>query len=305
MRLGYFTMPIHPLERDYCETLREDRAAVILADRLGFHDAFIGEHLTDQAENITNSLIFLATLINETRSIKLGSGVTNLSLNHPVLVATHAAMFDHLAAGGFILGIGPGALVSDFEALGLLGEDRTKMFAEAIDVILAIWERDAPYDIDFPNNRYKVTTRQTKDSTPGVGIMPKPFQKPRPEIVGTCVSPFSKNIAVMGERDFHPLSANYLLPRWLPYHWKSYAAGKAKAGLTVDPADWRVARTIFVADDDKVAADYARFDSRRPYRFYYSQLQTKLTHAKRMRLLSSVWSSRTKRLPTIGSWTGW
>ena len=33
------------------------------------------------------------------------------------------------------------------------------MFAEAIDVILAIWERDPPYDIDFPDNRYKVVVR--------------------------------------------------------------------------------------------------------------------------------------------------
>ena len=41
-------MPLHPLGRTWAETLREDREAVILADRLGFHDAFIGEHLTDQ-----------------------------------------------------------------------------------------------------------------------------------------------------------------------------------------------------------------------------------------------------------------
>ena len=28
--------------------------------------------------------------------------------------------------------------------------------AEAIDVILAVWERNPPYDIDFPDNRFKV-----------------------------------------------------------------------------------------------------------------------------------------------------
>ena len=42
MRLGYFTMPVHPMGRDWSQTLREDREAVILADRLGFHDAFVG-----------------------------------------------------------------------------------------------------------------------------------------------------------------------------------------------------------------------------------------------------------------------
>src|SRR6266850_7722060 len=226
MRLGYFTMPLHPLHRDPAETLQEDREAIILADRLGFHDAFVGEHLTDRCENITNSFIFLATLIGETKTIKLGTGTSNLSHSHPALVAAHAAMFDHLAKGRFIFGISPGALASDAEALGIFDEDRNKMFAEAIDVILAIWEREAPYDIEFPGNRFKVTTRKTMDLGFAVGVMPKPYQKPRPEIVGTVVAPFSKGVVAMGQRDFHPLSANFLLPHWLNSHWTNYAQGK-------------------------------------------------------------------------------
>src|SRR3990170_3065558 len=97
MRLGYFTMPMHPLHRAWTETLQEDREIVMLADKLGFYDAFIGEHLTDANENITNSLLFLATLIDATTNIKLATGTTNLSQSHPVLVATHSAMFDHMA----------------------------------------------------------------------------------------------------------------------------------------------------------------------------------------------------------------
>jgi alkanesulfonate monooxygenase SsuD/methylene tetrahydromethanopterin reductase-like flavin-dependent oxidoreductase (luciferase family) len=155
------------------------------------------------------------------------------------------------------------------------------MFAESIDVILKIWESEPPYDIDLPGNRFKVSTRKNFDPTFGTGIMPKPFQKPRPEIVGTVVAPFSKGVVIMGERDFHPLSANFLLPHWLKSHWTNYAEGKTKAGLKPDPADWRVARTLFVADDDKVAAAYGRHDANSPYRFYYKQLQTKLTKAGR------------------------
>jgi alkanesulfonate monooxygenase SsuD/methylene tetrahydromethanopterin reductase-like flavin-dependent oxidoreductase (luciferase family) len=274
-------MPVHPLNRNPTETLKEDREAVILADQLGYHDVFIGEHLTDQAENITNSLLFLATLIHSTKSIKLASGTCNLSQIHPVIVAANAAMFDHLCAGRFILGVSPGALVSDAEAIGILEEDRNRMFAEAIDVILAVWERNAPYDIEFPGNRFKVTTRKTMDLDFGVGVMPKPYQKPRPEIVGTVVAPFSKGVVAMGERDFHPLSANFLLPHWLKTHWANYAEGKKKVGITPNPSEWRVARTVFVADDDKVAAAYGRHDANSPYRFYYKQLQTKLTKAGR------------------------
>src|SRR5690349_4365083 len=174
MRLGYFTMPLHPPHRDPAQTLQEDREAVVLADKLGFHDAFVGEHLTDRCENVTSSLIFLATLIGETKSIKLATGTSNLSQSHPVVIAAQAAMFDHLARGRFIFGVSAGALASDAEALGILGEDRNRMFAEAIDVILAIWERDAPYRIDLPGNRFKVSTARTQVPEVGRGTMYKP-----------------------------------------------------------------------------------------------------------------------------------
>jgi alkanesulfonate monooxygenase SsuD/methylene tetrahydromethanopterin reductase-like flavin-dependent oxidoreductase (luciferase family) len=281
MRLGLFMMPLHPLHREPAVTLQEDRDAIILADQLGFHDAFVGEHLTDQAENVTNSFIFLATLIHATKTIKLATGTSNLSQSHPVLIAAHAAMFDHLAKGRFIFGVSPGALLSDAEALGMIQEDRNKMFAEAIDVILQIWERDPPYAIDLPDNRYKVTTAKTLVADIGKGVMYKPYQKPRPEIVGTVVAPFSKGVIAMGERDFHPLSANFLLPHWLPSHWNNYEEGKRKAGATADPADWRIARTVFVADDDKVAERYGKSDPGSPYRFYWRQLRIKLMIPKR------------------------
>jgi alkanesulfonate monooxygenase SsuD/methylene tetrahydromethanopterin reductase-like flavin-dependent oxidoreductase (luciferase family) len=281
MRLGYFTMPLHPLQREPAQTLQEDREAIILADRLGFYDAFVGEHLTDRCENVSNSFIFLATLIGDTKSIKLATGTSNLSQSHPVVIAAQAAMFDHLARGRFIFGISPGALSSDAEALGILAEDRNRMFAEAIDVILAIWERDAPYAIDLPGNRYKVTTETTSAPEIGRGVMYKPYQMPRPEIVGTVVAPHSKGVIAMGERDFHPLSANFLLPHWLGSHWTNYSEGKRRASKTPDPAEWRVARTIFVADDDKVAERYGRQDPASPYRFYWQQLREKMMRAKR------------------------
>ena len=281
MRLGYFTMPLHPMERSPTETLHEDREAIILADRLGFYDAFVGEHLTEKSENIVSSMMFLATLVSDTKTIKLGTGTSNLSQMHPVLIASHAAMLDHLARGRFIFGISAGALACDAEALGNLDQDRNKMFAEAIEVILAIWERETPYDIDFPNNRYKVSVAKTSDLEYGRGHLYKPFQKPRPEIVGTVLTPYSKGALAMGERDFHPLSANFLLAKWLPSHWANYSEGKRKAGQTADPADWRIARTIFVADDEKVARRYGRDDPQSPYRYYWRMLLHKMMRGKR------------------------
>ena len=276
MRLGYFTMPMHPEGRNPTETLQEDRESIILADKLGFHDAFVGEHLTEKTENITNSMLFLATLISDTKNIKLATGTSNLSQWHPVMIASHAAMFDHLSKGRFIFGISAGALRCDAEAMGTLDVDRQKRFVDCIDVILEIWKRDPPYDIALPGNQFPVTVATQRNADIGRGHLYKPYQKPRPEIVGTVVAPFSKGVIEMGVKDFHPLSANFLLSKWLPSHWANYSEGKKKAGQTPDPGDWRIARTIFVADDEKTARRYAIEDPKSPYRYYWKQLYKKM-----------------------------
>jgi alkanesulfonate monooxygenase SsuD/methylene tetrahydromethanopterin reductase-like flavin-dependent oxidoreductase (luciferase family) len=277
MRLGYFTMPMHPMGRSPTETLQEDRQDIILADKLGFYDAFVGEHLTEMTENITYSMLFLATLISETKNIKLATGTTNLSQWHPTMVASHAAMFDHLAKGRFIFGISAGALKCDAEALQTLSEDRQKRFVDCIDTILEIWKSEPPYNIALPGNQFKVTVETQRCEEIGRGHLYKPYQKPRPEIVGTVVAPFSKGVIEMGKKDFHPLSANFLLAKWLPSHWQNYSEGKRAVGQTPDPKDWRIARTIFVADDEKVARRYAIDDPNSPYRFYWSQMFKKMT----------------------------
>jgi alkanesulfonate monooxygenase SsuD/methylene tetrahydromethanopterin reductase-like flavin-dependent oxidoreductase (luciferase family) len=73
MNLGFFTMPIHPLDKDWRESLREDREAFVLADKPGFVEGFVGEHATDRAENITSSTVFISSLIEATKTIRLGT----------------------------------------------------------------------------------------------------------------------------------------------------------------------------------------------------------------------------------------
>jgi alkanesulfonate monooxygenase SsuD/methylene tetrahydromethanopterin reductase-like flavin-dependent oxidoreductase (luciferase family) len=282
MRLGFFTMPMHPPHRRWVETLKEDRQSFILADQLGFYDAFCGEHIADTIENVTNSFQFLATLVHETRQIKLATGTANLSQTHPVLIAAHAAMFDHLAEGRFVLGISAGALPADAELLGHLNEDRTRIFHEAVDALLALWTTDAPYNFDRPDNRFKISSAKMGRAEFGLGTVAKPFQKPYPELVGTVVAPGSASATFFGQKGIHPLSANFLLPQWLKSHWDAYTDGALSVGDAVNPSDWRIARTIFVADDDRTAKRYAIEVAASPYRFYYFNLLRKFRVAKRL-----------------------
>jgi alkanesulfonate monooxygenase SsuD/methylene tetrahydromethanopterin reductase-like flavin-dependent oxidoreductase (luciferase family) len=274
MDLSFFTMPVHPLDRNYTETLKEDREAIILADRLGYKDAFVGEHVTDKAENIPNSATFLASFVGDTKSIRLGTGTCNLSQGHPALLAGQIAMLDHLLEGRFNFGISPGALPSDAEALGILDKDRNEMFVECIEHILALWSGDAPHHL--PGKHWTVSTQKTTWAEVGTGYFMKPYQKPHPPIFGTVVAPYSKGIVELGARGWFPISANFLMPKWVTTHWRLFAEGRGKAGLPVEPADWWVAKSIFVCDDDARARRYAKEDARSPYRFYFSQLGKKL-----------------------------
>lgn len=46
MNLGLFVMPLHPPERVLADTLEEDLELLVEADRLGYAEAWIGEHQT-------------------------------------------------------------------------------------------------------------------------------------------------------------------------------------------------------------------------------------------------------------------
>ncbi len=273
MQIGFFTMPIHPLGKDWRQSLREDREAFILADELGFTEGYVGEHVTDAAENITSCAMFIATLVDATKRIKLGTGTTNMANSHPVAVAAQIAMLDHLLDGRFIFGISPGGLLTDAEAFGNLDLDRGAMFLESINHVLALWQSEPPYKRS--GQFWSIAVERHLILELGQGYIPKPLQRPHPPIVVTVVAPFSKGVAEAAARGWDPISANFIHPVWLKSHWEKYAEGCARANRRADRANWRVAKSLFVADDDKTARAYVE-DPAGPYRLYYHQLFTKV-----------------------------
>jgi alkanesulfonate monooxygenase SsuD/methylene tetrahydromethanopterin reductase-like flavin-dependent oxidoreductase (luciferase family) len=273
MQLGFFTMPIHPVGKDWRQSLREDREAFILADELGFVEGYVGEHTTDAAENITSCVTFIATLVDATKRIRLGTGTVNMPNTHPAAVAANIAMLDHLLDGRLIFGISPGGLMSDAEAFGNLAANRNEMFVEAIDQVLAIWAGEPPYKIE--GKYWRISTERTLMADIGQGILPRPLQKPHPPIVVTVVAPFSKGVTEAAVRGWEPISANFLMPAWVRSHWPKYVEGCERAGRPAVLANWRVARSIFVADDDRRAREYVTA-ANSPYRLYYANLIAKL-----------------------------
>ena len=190
-------------------------------------------------------------------------------------------MLDHMLEGRFIFGISPGGLMSDAEVFGNLDRDRNAMFLECINMVLDIWAGEAPYNLkgDF----YTVSTEKTMMPDIGQGTIIRPYQDPHPPIVGTAVAPYSKGVTAMAARGWDPISANFLMPKWVATHWPNYAEGCAQGGRDADIDAWSVAKNICVADDMATAKRYAR-DPGSPYVLYYDQLLTKLRAGGRINL---------------------
>lgn len=284
MNLGFFTMPIHPLDKDWRQSLAEDREAFLLADELGFSEAYVGEHVTDKAENITSCVTFLAWIAAATKRIKLGTGTVNMPNTHPATVAAKIAMLDHMLDGRLIFGISPGGLLSDAELFGNLDFNRNEMFLEAINQVLAIWSGEPPYNLQ--GKYWTVSTQRTQIKEIGQGYIPRPLQRPHPPIVVTAVAPFSKGVTEAAVRGWDPISANFLMPAWVKSHWPKYVEGCERGGRTADPANWRVAKSVFVADDAATAKAYAT-DPNGPYVNYYRSLFTKLKKNGRIELFKT------------------
>jgi alkanesulfonate monooxygenase SsuD/methylene tetrahydromethanopterin reductase-like flavin-dependent oxidoreductase (luciferase family) len=284
MKLGFFTMPMHPVDKDWRQCLREDREAFLLADELGFTEAYVGEHSTDRAENITSCIAFIAWIAAATKRIKLGTGTINMPNTHPVALAASLAMLDHMLDGRLIFGISPGGLLSDAEAFGNLDANRNEMFLEAINQVLEIWSGQAPYNIK--GKYWNISTERHLIEDIGQGFIARPLQQPHPPIVVTAVAPFSKGVTEAAARGWDPISANFLMPAWVKSHWPKYVEGCERGGRAADSGNWRVAKSVFVAKDAATAKAYATGPDS-PYVNYYHSLFTKLKKNGRVELFKT------------------
>ncbi len=86
LRFGIFLPPIHKIGVNPTLALHRDLALVEHLDRLGFHEAWIGEHHSAGSELIASPEVFIATAAERTKHIKLGTGVNSLPYHHPFML---------------------------------------------------------------------------------------------------------------------------------------------------------------------------------------------------------------------------
>ncbi len=276
MELGFFTMPLHPPGADYTKGLDDDLEQIIILDDLGFKEAWIGEHFTAAWENIPAPDLLIASAINQTSDIVLGTGVTCMPNHNPFVIASRIAQLDHMCHGRFYWGVGSGGFPGDFEVFGFdpkTGEQRG-MTADAIELVLKLWRDPSPglYEHKF----WKFWVPEEDDEI-GLRFHLEPYQKPHPPIGVAGVTVKSGTLVTAGARGWIPMSINIVPTRVLETHWAAVEEGAEEAGIAADRSQWRIAREVVVADTTEEARQLALSGTlARDYRDYFLHLLPKV-----------------------------
>src|SRR5919201_6315955 len=228
MRLGYFAMPLHPPGADPARTMEEDLGQLAMLDRLGYEEAWIGEHFTAQWENIPCPDLFIARALERTKRMKLATGVSCLPNHDPLMLAQRIAQLDQMARGRFYWGVGSGGFPGDFELAGVDGKsgEQREITRTMLDLVLDLWRDPKPGLYESSCWRFRVPEHQDDI---GLKLHLRPYQQPHPPIGVAGVSAKSETLALAGERGYLPMSINFVPPRILRSHWASVAQEAARA----------------------------------------------------------------------------
>jgi alkanesulfonate monooxygenase SsuD/methylene tetrahydromethanopterin reductase-like flavin-dependent oxidoreductase (luciferase family) len=259
IRYGMFIMPFHDPAKPLGQCYDEDLELIVRAEELGFSEFWIGEHHTMKYENIVMPEIFIARALGETRRIRLGPAPVCLNQHHPGHVASRLAFLDHLCKGRLNLCFGAGSVTADQELYGAEPKNAAAMVDEAIDMVLRLWSSEPPYEIE--GKFWTIRLKKTVDTETGIGYIHKPLQKPHPPIAVPGMSRDSPSMRIAGRRGFQPFGHCLIAGNVLADLWKNYEAGARDADRQPRRADWKVARSIFLADSTPEARRRARTNS--------------------------------------------
>ena len=257
MRCGYFTMPLHPPGSNPFQTMADDLEQLVALERLGFEEAWIGEHFTSVWENIPCPDLFIAQALAVTRTIRLGTGVSCLPNHHPLMLAQRIAQLDHMARGRLYWGVGSGGFPGDFELFGIdaQGGEQRRVTREVLDVVLDLWNDPKPGLYQSKHWQFRVPDPQDDI---GLKLHLRPYQRPHPPIGVAGLSPRSETLVMAGERGYIPMSINIVPARILTSHWQVVESAARAVGRTASRGTWRIARDVYIAETSAMATNPTR-----------------------------------------------
>ncbi|HET9602572.1 MAG TPA: LLM class flavin-dependent oxidoreductase [Acidimicrobiales bacterium] len=244
LRFGIFMAPFHPAGENPTLALERDLELIEHLDRLGYDEVWVGEHHSAGSEIIASPEIFLAVAAERTRSIRLGTGVISVSYHNPLWVAERMVLLDHLTRGRAMLGVGPGALPTDAEMIGLDATETRPLLEEGMDVIMRLLRTDDPVTS-------KTSTWDLRDAR----LHLRPYSDPLFDVaVAAVASPSGPRLA--GKYGVGLLSVGATQSEGfdvLGLHWDVMEERARTFGTEVDRDLWRLVGLMHIADTKEQA----------------------------------------------------
>jgi len=252
LRFGVFYAPFHPLGQDPTLALEYDLERVVELDRLGYDEAWFGEHHSGGYEIIGCPEIFVAVAAERTKHIRLGTGVVSLPYHHPWLVADRMVLLDHLTRGRVMFGTGPGALPSDAFVMGIDPVDQRRRMEESLEAILALLRAEGP------------VTRETDWFTmKEARLQLPPYTHPHFEVaVAAMISPSGPRLAGRFGASLLSLSMQVIEGGFaaIGSAWGVVEEQAAAAGNPApDRSTWRVLGAMHIAETREKAIEECTF----------------------------------------------
>ncbi|GGE13658.1 putative monooxygenase (luciferase-like) [Polymorphobacter glacialis] len=249
LRFGAFIAPFHPLEENPTQALERDLELVQHMDRLGFEEAWIGEHHSAGYELISSPELFIATAAERTRTIRFGTGVSSLPYHHPLMLAGRINQLDHITRGRVMLGVGPGALPSDAFMMGIPVSAQRDRMDQALEVLI-------------PLLRGEVVTKKTDwFELNEARLQMMPFSRPSVQFsVASQVSPSGATAA--GKHGLGLLSIGATSAggfNALASNWAIAEKNAATNGHVMDRSQWRLVGPMHIAATREEARAQVRF----------------------------------------------
>jgi limonene 1,2-monooxygenase len=249
LRSGIFLAPFHALEENPTLAIERDLELVQHLDRLGYHEAWIGEHHSGGFEIIASPEVFIATAAERTRHIRLGTGVVSLPYHNPFILADRMVLLDHLTRGRAMFGMGPGALVHDAKKIGVEAADQRPMMNQSLDVIVRLLAGET---VTEKTDWYDLTDARLQ--------LPCYSQPVMEMAVAASRSPTGALAA--GRHGIGMLSIGGTSPDAMTQHarnWSLYEEQARAHGKTPDRRNWRLVSLFHIAETRERARENVRF----------------------------------------------
>jgi limonene 1,2-monooxygenase len=249
LRSGIFLAPFHPTGEDPTLAIRRDLELVDWLDRLGYEEAWIGEHHSAGFEIISSPELFIAAAAERTKRIRLGTGVVSLPYHNPLMTANRIIQLDHMTMGRVMFGAGPGLLTSDAMMLGIDPMKQRDRMTQALDVILRLFRGES------------VTETTDWYTLKDAKLHLLPYTRPYPEVcVASTVTPSGGRAA--GTYDLGMLCVAATQPDGfdtLAVNWNTAKEIAAEHGRKMDPARLRLVGPMHIAETREEARRNANF----------------------------------------------